>query len=722
MDKQYSHKEHEDRIYESWERSGAFAPSHKAYAISHKAYSIVLPPPNANAPLHYGHAMYTVEDILIRYHRMLGESVLWLPGADHAGFETQVVYEKHLEKIGKSRFDFDRETLYKNIWDFVASNRGTMENQLKKLGFSLDWSRLTFTLDQKIVKTVYKTFKKLYDEGFVYRDSRLVNYCTKHGTAFSDLEVDHIEKKDLLYYVKFKIKELDEYITVATVRPETIYGDVAIAVNPKDKRYKKFVGKTAINPLNDVELPIIADSYVKMDFGTGALKITPAHDENDFTLAKKYNFPLVQVIETNGKLNSKALDCAGLKVMPAREKVVEILTSKGLLEKTEEYSHTIGVCYKCGNTLEPLPIPQWYIKVEKLARPAIDAVKNGEIKIIPKRFEKIYYHWMNNIHDWNISRQVVWGIRIPAWRNNKTGEWIVTEGDAPTGDKWVQDTDTFDTWFSSGQWPYATLLSESEISNFQFPTNKVGQAPLISNKNSKTKNTDFEKFYPLDVMETGYDILFFWVARMIMLGKYVTGKVPFKNVYLHGIVRDSKGVKMSKSKGNVINPIEILEKYGADALRMSLISGAGAGSDQNYSESKVVGYRNFANKIWNATRFVKEFEGTESYSTYVNSYYKFINDTISSVTKNVDNYKLNNAAEMLYKRFWKNFCDIRIEDSKKGKLSKSDLMNGLFVYLKLLHPFIPFITEACWKELGNDTLLISENWPSINNGQKEKFS
>ncbi|MFZ3301461.1 MAG: valine--tRNA ligase [Microgenomates group bacterium] len=690
MDKAYSHKEHEDKIYEAWEKSGAFKPND-----SRKTFSITLPPPNANAALHYGHAMYTVEDILIRYHRMLGESVLWLPGADHAGFETQVVYEKHLDKEGKSRFDFDRETLYKNIWDFVQGNRGTMENQLRKLGFSLDWSNLKFTLDDEIVKTVYKTFKKMHDDGLIYRDSRLVNYCTKHGTAFSDLEVDHVEKKDSLYYVRFKIKDSKDFITVATVRPETIYGDVSIAVNPKDKRYKKFVGKIAINPLNNNQLPIIADSYVKMDFGTGALKITPAHDENDFALAKKYNFPLIQIIETNGKLNSKALECEGLKILPAREKVVEILKSKEQLEKIEDYNHTVGTCYKCGNTLEPLPIPQWYVKVDKLAKPAIDAVKSGEIKIIPKRFEKIYYHWMNNIHDWNISRQVVWGIRIPAWKNTETGEWIVTEGESPKGNEWTQDTDTFDTWFSSGQWPFATL---------GFPNGEL-----------------FKKFYPLNVMETGYDILFFWVARMIMLGIYVTGEVPFKNVYLHGIVRDSKGVKMSKSKGNVINPLEILEKYGADALRMSLISGAGAGSDQNYSESKVVGYRNFANKIWNAVRFVKEFESTESNKTYVNSYNKHLAETIALSTKNIDNYKLNNAAEMLYKRFWNNFCDIRIEDAKKGKLNKEDLMRGIITYLKLLHPFVPFVTEAVWKELGNDTLLITENWPSISNGQEEKL-
>jgi len=689
MDKQYNHKEHEGKIYDEWEKSNAFKPN-----SSKKSFSIALPPPNANAPLHYGHAMYTVEDILIRYHRMLGESTLWLPGADHAGFETQVVYEKHLEKEGKSRFNFEREELYKNIWDFVQGNRGTMENQLKKLGFSLDWSNKKFTLDDDIVKTVYKTFKKLHDKGLVYRDSRLVNFCTKHGTAFSDLEVDHVEKKDSLYYIKFKIKDSDDFITVATVRPETIYGDVAIAVNPKDKRYKKYVGLVAINPLNGNELPIIADSYVKVDFGTGALKITPAHDENDFNLAKKYNFPLIQIIETNGKLNSKALECEGLKVLPARAETIKIISEKGQLEKIEDYTHTIGTCYKCGNTLEPLPIPQWYVKVEDLAKPAIEAVKSGKIKIIPKRFEKIYFHWMNNIHDWNISRQVVWGIRIPAWKNSVTGEWIVTEGEAPTGNDWVQEVDTFDTWFSSGQWPFATL---------GYPNGEL-----------------FKKFYPLDVMETGYDIIFFWVARMIMLGIFVTGEVPFKNVYLHGIVRDSKGIKMSKSKGNVINPLEILDKYGADALRMSLISGAGAGSDQNYSESKVIGYRNFANKIWNATRFVKEFESKSSDAKSVGNYEKFMDETIKIVTKKIDEYKLNNAAETIYKRFWKNFCDIRIEDAKKGKLSKEQLQFGLQTYLKLLHPFVPFVTEAVWKELGNDSLLIIEKWPSMGNAQKER--
>ena len=684
MDKAYNHKEHEDKIYDTWKKSGAFKPNN-----SKKSFSIALPPPNANAPLHYGHAMYTVEDILIRYHRMLGESVLWLPGADHAGFETQVVYEKHLDKEGKSRFDFDRDTLYKNIWDFVQGNRGTMENQLKKLGFSLDWSRLKFTLDDQIVKTVYKTFKKMYDEGYVYRDTRLVNYCTKHGTAFSDLEVDHVEKNSPLYYIKyFFVDNKEKYITVATTRPEPIYVDTHLAINPKNKKTKHLKGQKLLNPLTGAVMEIIEDSFVDPEFGTGIVKLTPAHDQTDFEVAKKLNLPIIEAINTQGKMIGGP--CIGKKVLIAREETIKILTESDHVEKVDtEYKNNVGTCYKCGNTLEPLPIPQWYVKVDKLAKPAIDAVKNGEIKIIPKRFEKIYYHWMNNIHDWNISRQVVWGIRIPAWKNINTGEWVVTEGDAPKGNEWVQDTDTFDTWFSSGQWPFATL---------GFPN-----------------GDDFKKFYPIDVLETGYDILFFWVARMIMLGIYVTGEVPFKNVYLHGIVRDSKGVKMSKSKGNVINPLEILEKYGADALRMSLISGAGAGSDQNYSESKVVGYRNFSNKIWNAVRFVKEFESEASDAKSVGNYDKFMAETISLSTKYIDNFKLNNAAETLYKRFWNNFCDIRIEDSKKGKLNRDDLMRGLLVYLKLLHPFMPFVTEAVWRELGNDTLLIVSKWPNMSN-------
>lgn len=691
MDTTFNHKAHEEKIYEAWEKSDSFKPK-----PSKKSFSIALPPPNANAPLHYGHAMYTVEDVLIRYHRMLGDETLWIPGADHAGFETQVVYEKHLEKMDKSRFDFNRDELYQNIFQFVTDNRGTMEKQLKRLGFSLDWSKLKFTLDDQVVKTVYKTFKKLHDQKLIYRDIKLVNFCVKHGTAFSDLEVDHVERMSTLYYVKYKIKDGDS-ITVATTRPETIYGDSGIAVNPKDKRYKDLVGKTAINPLNGRLMPIFADSYVKIDFGTGALKVTPLHDENDFLLGKTHNLENYQVIDFKGKFTKEAGEFEGQKASNLRETIVEKLKSSGSLIKTEEFLNSVGTCYKCGNVLEPLPLEQWFIKAKELARPAIKAVKDGETKIIPKRFEKIYFNWLNNIRDWNISRQIVWGIRIPAWKNSKTGEWVITEGNTPQGEDWVQDNDTFDTWFSSGQWPFAILKQENS-------------------------DSDFKKFYPLSVMETGYDILFFWVARMMMLGLFVTGEVPFKNIYLHGIVRDQKGQKMSKSKGNVINPLEVVDKYGADALRISLIAGAGAGNDQNYSEDKVKGYRNFANKIWNATRFVLQSSNEEQNKGIKNEskkYFQKINKITNLTTKYIEEFKLNQAAETLYNEFWHWYCDKCIEDSKVKKLSISELREGLETFLKLLHPFMPFVTESCWQELGNKSLLISETWPSISNGKKE---
>jgi valyl-tRNA synthetase len=693
MDSKYDHREHEEKIYKNWENTGAFKPIQKSKVKS--PFSIVLPPPNANAALHYGHAMYTVEDVLIRYHRMIGDSTVWIPGADHAGFETQVVYEKHLEKEGKSRFDFDRDTLYKNIWDFVQSNRGTMENQLRRLGFSLDWSKMKFTLDDDIVKTVYKTFKKLYDDGLVYRDIKLVNYCIKHGTAFSDLEVEHVEKVSKLYFVKYRIKDSKDTITVATTRPETIFGDTAIAVNPKDRRYKKFIGLFAVNPLNNREMPIISDSYVKMDFGTGALKVTPLHDENDFELGKKHGLEKIQVIDLKGKLTKEAGKFEGQKAVTAREDIVEKLKNDGYLEKVEEFTNSVGICYKCANILEPLPMEQWFIRTKELAIPAIEAVKRSQTKIIPKRFEKIYFNWLENIRDWNVSRQIVWGIRIPAWKNKTTGEWVVTDGIAPEGSDWVQDTDTFDTWFSSGQWPFATL---------GFPNGK-----------------DYKKFYPLDIMETGYDILFFWVARMMMLGLYITKKVPFKTVYLHGIVKDSRGQKMSKSKGNVINPLETVEKYGADALRMSLIQGAGAGNDQNYSEEKIKGMRNFANKIWNATRFVKQNEKTQEIKEFKNKNYNLkLKTIINKTTKYMEQYKLNQAAEVVYNEFWHWYCDKCIEDAKHDKLLQQDLKYGLKIFLKLLHPFMPFVTEACWKELGNNTLLTTSTWPNMNSGKKEK--
>ncbi len=687
MDKVYNHKDHEEKIYDLWEKSGSFTPK---IVKGKKPFTIILPPPNANAPLHLGHALYTVEDILIRWHRMQGDPTLWVPGADHAGFETQVVFEKHLAKEDKSRFDYDRETLYQLIWDFVQNNKSTMESQLRKLGFSLDWSKRKFTLDPDIVATTQTTFKKLYDDGLIYRENRLVNYCTKHGTGFSELEIEHVEKEEKLYFIKVLVKGEKELV-VATVRPETIPGDVAIAVNPSDKRYKSYIGKTAINPVNGNELPIIADDFVDKKFGTGVVKITPAHDNNDFEVAKKHKLPLIQVIDLRGKLNDLAGKYKGLKVLPAREKIIEDLKEKNLVEKVEDYKHTVGTCYKCGTTLEPLPLPQWYVKTKPLAKSAIEVVKKDKIKIIPKRFEKVYFHWLNNIEDWNISRQIVWGIRIPAWYCKECDKWTVTSGQTPSacqncgGHNIVQESDNFDTWFSSGQWPFASL---------GYPNSE-----------------DYKYFYPTSVMETGYDILFFWVARMIMLGIYVTGKIPFEVVYLHGLVRDSKGQKMSKSKGNVINPMDLVEKYGADALRMSLVAGVGAGNDQNFTDSKLVGYRNFSNKIWNAAKFVTNFEGTD---TENEEFDKWLKGVVDITNKRLENFLVGITAEYLYSEFWHKYCDIMIEKAKRDEINSRQLKNGLITFLKLLHPFIPFVTEAIWQECfakDKNDLLITSQWP-----------
>ena len=582
MDKVYNHKGVEERIYLDWEKKGYFKPEINPKG---KPYCIILPPPNANGSLHFGHAMFVVEDILIRYHRMLGDAALWLPGTDHAGIETQFVFEKKLKLDGKSRLDFDRETLYTMIYEYVKEHRGGIEKQLKRLGFSLDWSREKYTLDPDVVRLVYKTFKRMYDEGLLYRDYKLVNYCTFDGTSFSDLEVASAEKEGVLYCIKFLLKN-GGFITIATTRPETLVGDVAVMVNPKDKRYKNLIGETVILPLVDREIPIIADESVDMGFGTGAVKVTPSHDFNDFEIAKKHNLKFPPVIGLDGKMkNTKVVD--GLYVKEARRKVVEMLREKKLLEKEEKHMMVLRTCYKCKNVLEPLPLEQWFVKVQPLKEKAIEAVRNGlpagrqgKIKITPKSFEKLYFDWLENLRDWNISRQIVWGIRIPAWKNKKTEEWIVTEGETPKGKDWEQDSDTLDTWFSSGQWPFATLRASFY-------------------------KDDFEKFYPTSVMETGYDLLKAWVSRMVMLGLYVTGEVPFKDILFHGLVNDPYGKKMSKSKGNVVNPLELIDQYGADAVRFALIYGNATGNDQALSYPKLEAASKFTNKIWNIARFIE---------------------------------------------------------------------------------------------------------------------
>lgn len=703
MEKVYNHKVVEDKIYKQWEENNYFKPEINPDG---KPYSIILPPPNANAPLHFGHAMYVIEDILVRFNRMMGKSVLWLPGADHAGFETQFVFEKKLQAEGKSRFDYNRQELYQNIWDFVAGNRPIMENQLKRLGFSLDWSRKKFTLDEEIVKVVYGTFKNLYDDGLVYRAERLVNYCTYDGTSFSDLEVIYEEKQNPLYYIKYGP------LVLATTRPETKFGDTAIAVHPDDARYKKYVGKELDieTVLGKSKIKVIADKIVDPQFGTGVVKITPAHDFNDFEVAKRHNLPMVQVIGLDGKMSEKAGKFAGLFAKQARKAIVAEMQTKGLIEKIDSsYKHRIGLCYKCKNPIEPLPLEQWFIKMEPLAKPAIEAVRKGKIKIYPKNMETLYFQFLEGIHDWNISRQIVWGIRIPAWQCKNCKQWTVTKGETPEecakckSTNLSQDEDSFDTWFSSGQWPYATL--------------KSGQ------------KEDFDKFYPTTVMETGYDILRFWVARMVMLGIYETKQVPFENIVLHGLVNDHLGKKMSKSKGNAVNPMELVDEYGADAIRFALSYGTALGNDQSLSYPKLEAMRKFTNKLWNMARFIEMSRGEGYSAETIGSLYSLKNKAKNKedremvektqklaleITSLLKKYDFNHAAQNLYEFTWHEFADIYIENVKT-RIDENSLLvlhSVFFVLLQLLHPFMPFVTEEIYKRLWNreDHLIISK-WP-----------
>jgi len=700
MDKIWDHKANEEMINALWEKAGVFTPK---VDRKKKPFTIIMPPPNANDNLHIGHARFiAVEDVLARYHRMKGEETLWLPGADHAGIETQFVFEKKLKAEGKSRFDFDRDTLYQMIWDYVQTNKGNMESQLKSLGASCDWSRNFFTLDPKIVKIVYHTFKKLSDDGLVYRGERIVNFCPRCGTAYSQLEVDTQERDDNLYYLDYQT------ITIATTRPETIFADVAIAVNPKDKRYKDLVGKTATIPLTGKKIPIIADDLVDISFGTGALKITPAHDAVDFEVGQKHGLEIISSIDESGRMVNTPEKYLGHKVLVARDEVVADLEEKGLITKTEKIHHVVGICYKDKGLIEPMPSKQWFIKVAPLAKEALEAIKNKRVTFASKRYEKIAIHWLKNLRDWNISRQIVWGIRIPAFRCNKCQEWTVTAGETPaqcqhcSHSTFIQDSDTFDTWFSSGQWPFATLQANSQ--------------------------EDFDYFYPTSVMETAYDILPFWVIRMIMLGLYATGEVPFKSVLIHGLVRDREGQKISKSKGNVINPLEMSAKYGTDALRMGIIWGALVENDIALSEDNIRGQRNFSNKIWNIARFINQNELTNKKAEDLTEDDKWIMEeltkTTKGVTKYLDYYKLNEAAEELYDFIWHKLADVYIEKVKiKGTKEERVtirenavpvLYEVLNSTLKLLHPFMPFVTEAIYQKVyakGEKDLLTISSWP-----------
>jgi valyl-tRNA synthetase len=688
MDKTYNHKEHEAGIYNKWEKSGAFTPP-----IDKKKspFTIIMPPPNANDPLHIGHARFVaIEDTIIRYQRMKGNPTLWLPGSDHAGIETQFVFEKKLAKESKSRFDFDRDTLYQMIWDYVNENTHIMHDQLKKLGASCDWTRHKFTLDPDIVQIVYKTFKRLYDEGLIYRGERIVNYCPKCGTAYSQLEVDYVEQDDPLYYLDYGT------VTIATTRPETIFADVAIAVHPKDPKYKNLIGKTTAIPLGKREIPIIADSQVDMEFGTGALKITPGHDATDFEIGTRHKLPTVRVIDESGRMINTPAKYVGQKAFVARELVVKDLQEAGAIITIKTIHHTVGHCYRCKGIIEPMLWKQWFLNIRPLADRALGALKTGEVKFTATQYDKMARHWLKNLRDWNISRQIVWGIRIPAWRCQKCLEWTVTDGPQPTEcgtckhTKLIQDMDTFDTWFSSGQWPFATLQT--------------------------TNKGDFEYFYPTSVMETAYEIIPFWVIRMIMLGLYATNQVPFSRVLIHGLVRDKEGQKISKSKGNVINPIEMVDKYGADALRMGLLWGALVDKDISLSEENIRGQRNFANKIWNVSRFIlgnkSSFQKPKTKNEDDLWILNELKITTKKVTRSLDKYRLNEAAEELYDFVWHRFADVYIEKTKlRREEAQPTLVWVLHQSLILLHPFMPFVTEAIWQKASFEGNLISAPWP-----------
>ena len=688
--KPYNAQEVEADIYKKWEESGYFNPDNLPGERS-EPFTIIMPPPNANGSLHAGHALFvTIQDIMVRYQRMRGKKALWLPGADHAGFETQVVYERQLEKEGRSRFDMQPEDLYKEIMDFTLANKSFMEGQIRQLGASCDWSREMFTLDDRVIKTVYDTFQKLHDDGLLYRGSRIVNWCPKHQTSLSNLETERETRTDNFYYLKYGP------FTIATARPETKFGDKYVVMHPADPRYAEYkAGDTfELEWINGhINATVVKDEAIDMELGTGVMTITPGHDQADFDIAQRHNLPFDQVIDWRGKLLPVAGEFAGMNIKDARAKIVEKLQTKGLVEKTDDkYTHEVPVCYKCSREIEPQVRPQWFVKMQPLAQRAIEAIKNGEVKILTEQHEKIVLNWLENIQDWNISRQIVWGIPIPAWSRGE--EWRI--GTESPGEGWVRDPDTFDTWFSSGQWPFATL---------QFPDNK-----------------DFKTYYPTDVMETGADIIFFWVARMIMLGLYRTGHVPFKYVYLHGMVRDAKGQKMSKSKGNVISPIDVSTQYGTDALRMGLVVGNTPGTDMNLDPKKIEAYKKFANKLWNMTRLLLENGVGETTPTAHGALAEEFDTLAKDVTREMEQFHFHLAAEKLYHYVWDRFASEILEESKsilKGEDSaekearKQELHYILCGVLTLLHPFMPFVTEEIWGSLprNTQTLLMVEPWP-----------
>ena len=705
--KTYNPAEFEDRLYNEWIEKGYF---HAEIDKNKKPFTIVIPPPNVTGQLHMGHALdETLQDILIRYKRMQGYSALWVPGTDHAGIATQIKVEEELRvNEGLTRYDLGREKFLERVWDWKEKYGSRIINQLKKIGSSCDWDRERFTMDEGCSKAVKEVFVNLYNKGLIYQGSRIINWCPHCITALSDAEVDHAEQAGHFWHIKYPVKDSDEFVVIATTRPETLFGDVAVAVNPEDDRYKHIVGKTLVLPLVGREIPVIADEYVDKEFGTGCVKITPAHDPNDFEVGQRHNLEQIKVMNDDATMNAYAGKYEGMDRYDCRKAMIEDLEAQGLLVKIEDHAHNVGQCYRCGTTVEPIISKQWFVKMPPLAGPAIEAVKNDETEFVPEHFEKIYFHWLENIRDWCISRQLWWGHRIPAFYCDDCDEMVVTKEDSAVcpkcGKPMRQDPDTLDTWFSSALWPFSTL---------GWPE----------------KTPELEYFYPTSVLVTGYDIIPFWVMRMMFSGIEHMNEVPFDKVFIHGLVRDSKGRKMSKSLGNGIDPLEIIDQYGADALRFNLATGNAPGNDMRFYIERVENGRNFANKIWNASRFtMMNLEITENKLPPVEDLQledKWIlskyNSIVKVVTDNLDKFELGIALSNLYDFIWESFCDWYIElvkprlfdkENPTGKTAQYVLTYVLSHTMQLLHPFMPFITEEIWKHLPHEgeSIVISQ-WP-----------
>ncbi|MDD6678575.1 MAG: valine--tRNA ligase [Firmicutes bacterium] len=708
LPKIYEPQQVEDRIYRMWQDGNYF---HAERNADKKPFTIVMPPPNVTGQLHMGHAMdATLQDTLIRFKRMQGYNALWVPGVDHAGIATQIKVEEELRKEGLTRYDLGREKFLERVWDWKQKYGNRIVEQQKKLGASCDWDRARFTMDEGCSKAVREVFVSLYEKGLIYKGSRIINWCPHCVTALSDAEVEYVDKPGHLWHIRYPLADGSGEVVVATTRPETMLGDSGVCVNPNDERYKDIVGKKVILPLVNKEIPVVADDYAEMEFGTGCVKMTPAHDPNDFEVGLRHNLEVIRVLDDNGKVNEFGGKYEGMDRYEARKAIVADLQEQGYLVRVEDYSHNVGTCYRCHNDVEPIISAQWFVKMKPLAEEAIRVVKEGETRFVPDRFSKTYLNWMENVRDWCISRQLWWGHQIPAWYCADCGHITVSRQDACKCEKCgsthiERDPDVLDTWFSSALWPFETL---------GWPE----------------KNEDLEYFYPTDVLVTGYDIIFFWVARMIFSGCEHTGKTPFHTVLIHGLVRDDKGRKMSKSLGNGIDPLEMIEKYGCDALRMNMVTGNSPGNDMRFYVERCEAMRNFANKLWNASRYVMMNLGEgESYTLPETDSLEIpdkwvlsrLNTLIAEVTENLDHYELGVAVQKVYDFIWDTYCDWYIEltkarlygeDAERKKTALSVLVYVLDQVLRLLHPFMPFITEEIWQSIPHEgDALIVAKWP-----------